>query len=95
MTLSKRSLLSALGSALGMLGSRPLWAALDPTPRQTEGPFYPDKLPHAKELQFASRALTSIEINGTFYRSQTPATFASATSTSSGNPSQRDGETTR
>jgi uncharacterized protein YecE (DUF72 family) len=40
------------------------------------GVFYPDKLPHAKELQFASRALTSIEINGTFYRSQTPATFA-------------------
>jgi uncharacterized protein YecE (DUF72 family) len=40
------------------------------------GVFYPDKLPHAKELGFASRALTSIEINGTYYRSQTPATFA-------------------
>lgn len=40
------------------------------------GVFYPEKLPHAKELQFASRALTSIEINGTFYRSQTPTTFA-------------------
>lgn len=40
------------------------------------GVFYPEKLPHAKELQFASRALTSIEINGTYYRSQTPATFA-------------------
>jgi uncharacterized protein YecE (DUF72 family) len=40
------------------------------------GVFYPEKLPHAKELGFASRALTSIEINGTYYRSQTPATFA-------------------
>lgn len=40
------------------------------------GVFYPDKLPHAKELAFASRALSTIEINGTYYRSQTPATFA-------------------
>lgn len=40
------------------------------------GVFYPEKLPQAKELQFASRALSTIEINGTYYRSQTPATFA-------------------
>lgn len=40
------------------------------------GVFYPDKLAHAKELHFASRVLTSIEINGTYYRSQTPATYA-------------------
>ncbi|MCC7253933.1 DUF72 domain-containing protein [Hyphomicrobium sp.] len=40
------------------------------------GVFYPEKLAHAKELAFASRALPSIEINGTYYRSQTPATFA-------------------
>ena len=39
------------------------------------GVFYPPDLPHAKELQFASRQLTSIEINGTFYRTQSPATF--------------------
>lgn len=39
------------------------------------GVFYPDGLPHAQELPYASRHLTSIEINGTFYRSQTPATF--------------------
>ncbi len=39
------------------------------------GVFYPDKLPHAKELGYASERLTSIEVNGTFYRSQTPATF--------------------
>jgi len=39
------------------------------------GVFYPAGLPHAKELDYASRHLTSIEINGTFYRSQSPATF--------------------
>ncbi len=39
------------------------------------GTFYPEKLPHARELSFASAHLTSIEINGTFYRTQTPATF--------------------
>ena len=37
--------------------------------------FYPDGLPHAQELSFASRHLTSIEVNGTFYRTQTPSTF--------------------
>jgi uncharacterized protein YecE (DUF72 family) len=40
------------------------------------GVFYPEKLAQAKELAFASRALTTIEINGTYYRSQTPATYA-------------------
>jgi uncharacterized protein YecE (DUF72 family) len=39
------------------------------------GVFYPAALPHAKELAYASERLTSIEVNGTFYRSQTPATF--------------------
>jgi len=39
------------------------------------GVFYPDGLPHAKELGYAANRLTSIEINGTFYRTQTPATF--------------------
>src|SRR5262245_30270577 len=39
------------------------------------GEFYPKGLPHAKELAYAAERLTSIEINGTFYRSQTPATF--------------------
>jgi uncharacterized protein YecE (DUF72 family) len=32
------------------------------------GTFYPKGLAQAQELNFASRALTSIEINGTFYR---------------------------
>jgi uncharacterized protein YecE (DUF72 family) len=40
------------------------------------GVFYPKGLPHAQELGFASRHLTSIEVNGTFYRTQTPSTFA-------------------
>jgi uncharacterized protein YecE (DUF72 family) len=39
------------------------------------GVFYPKGLPHAKELAYAAERLTSIEINGTFYRTQTPATF--------------------
>jgi uncharacterized protein YecE (DUF72 family) len=39
------------------------------------GVFYPKGLPHTKELEYASSHLTSIEINATFYRSQTPATF--------------------
>ena len=37
--------------------------------------FYPKGLPHTKELRYAAEHLTSIEINGTFYRTQTPATF--------------------
>jgi uncharacterized protein YecE (DUF72 family) len=40
------------------------------------GAFYPKGLPHARELEYASQRLTTIEINGTFYRTQTPATFA-------------------
>lgn len=31
------------------------------------GPFYPDGLPQKKELAYASRAVSSIEINGTYY----------------------------
>ncbi len=39
------------------------------------GAFYPPGLLRAQELSFASRALTTIEINGTFYRTQKPETF--------------------
>lgn len=39
------------------------------------GVFYPDELPQKRELEFASRALTSIEINGTFYSTFKPATW--------------------
>jgi uncharacterized protein YecE (DUF72 family) len=40
------------------------------------GTFYPDSLTQKRELEYASRQLTSIEINGTYYGSQKPATFA-------------------
>jgi uncharacterized protein YecE (DUF72 family) len=40
------------------------------------GTFYPDKLTQKRELEYASRKLPSIEINGTFYGSQKPETFA-------------------
>ncbi|MFT3730318.1 MAG: DUF72 domain-containing protein [Hyphomicrobium sp.] len=40
------------------------------------GTFYPDGLPHTKELEFASSQLTTIEVNGTYYSTQKPATFA-------------------
>src|ERR1043165_298650 len=39
------------------------------------GSFYPAGLTQAKELHYASRELTSIEINSTFYGLQKPATF--------------------
>jgi uncharacterized protein YecE (DUF72 family) len=40
------------------------------------GIFYPEKLPAKRELDYASRRLTSIEINATYYRAQKPETFA-------------------
>ncbi len=39
------------------------------------GVFYPKGLPHSKELAYAAERLTSIEVNGTFYRTQKPAVF--------------------
>jgi uncharacterized protein YecE (DUF72 family) len=41
------------------------------------GKFYPKKLPQKDELRFASRALNSIEINGTFYSLQRPSSYKS------------------
>lgn len=40
------------------------------------GAFYPEGLPQKKELEFATRALTAIEVNGTYYSGFKPATFA-------------------
>jgi uncharacterized protein YecE (DUF72 family) len=37
--------------------------------------FYPPGLKHADELGYASRHVTTIEINGTFYRTQSAASF--------------------
>lgn len=39
------------------------------------GVFYPDKLRQKDELSYAAKQVTSIEINGTFYRMQTPKSF--------------------
>jgi uncharacterized protein YecE (DUF72 family) len=39
------------------------------------GTFYPKGLAQARELDYASQHLTAIEINGTFYGSQKPASF--------------------
>lgn len=44
-------------------------------PEWRGGVFYPDGLPQRRELEFASRALTSIEINATYYGSQKPSSF--------------------
>ena len=38
--------------------------------------FYPDGLVQRRELEYASRHLAAIEINGTFYRAQKPAIYA-------------------
>lgn len=40
------------------------------------GVFYPDKLSQKKELEYASRQLTSIEINGTYYSTFTRDSWA-------------------
>jgi len=40
------------------------------------GVFYPDGLTQKRELEYASRKLTSIEINGTYYSSFKPASWA-------------------
>ena len=39
------------------------------------GEFYPKGLPQARELEYAGRKVTSIEINATFYRTQKPDSF--------------------
>lgn len=38
--------------------------------------FYPAGWPKDRELEYASRQLTMIEVNGTYYSTQKPATFA-------------------
>ncbi len=41
-----------------------------------EGTFYPEKLSKKKQLEFASRQVPTIEVNGTYYSGFTPATYA-------------------
>ncbi len=38
--------------------------------------FYPAGWPHGRELAYASERLTAIEVNGTYYAAQKPATYA-------------------
>jgi uncharacterized protein YecE (DUF72 family) len=38
--------------------------------------FYPKGLVQRRELEYASRHLSTIEVNGTYYRTQKPATYA-------------------
>src|SRR5262245_29700347 len=38
--------------------------------------FYPAGLPHKRELEYASRRVTAIEIDSTYYRLQKPESFA-------------------
>ena len=38
--------------------------------------FYPPDLPQKRELEYASRKLTAIEINSTFYRAPSPESYA-------------------
>ncbi|MEH6386959.1 DUF72 domain-containing protein [Pseudomonas profundi] len=45
--------------------------------RPWRGDFYPDGLVQRRELEYASRAVNSIEINGSFYALQTPERYAS------------------
>ncbi len=56
-----------IGIGIGIGGwTFPLW----------RGTFFPAGLPYVQELSFASRALTAIEVNGTYYSTQTPPAFA-------------------
>ncbi|WP_198937802.1 DUF72 domain-containing protein [Pelomonas sp. KK5] len=41
-----------------------------------DGAFYPQGWPHSRELEYASRKLSAIEVNGTYYSTFKPATFA-------------------
>jgi uncharacterized protein YecE (DUF72 family) len=39
------------------------------------GVFYPEKLPQRRELEYAAERMTSVEINGSFYSLQSPASY--------------------
>ena len=41
-----------------------------------DGVFFPEKWPAKRELEYASQRLTAIEVNGTYYSSFKPETFA-------------------
>ena len=37
--------------------------------------FFPPDLPHSRELEYASRQLTALEVNGTYYSTMKPSSF--------------------
>jgi uncharacterized protein YecE (DUF72 family) len=39
------------------------------------GVFYPERLPQSRELEYASRRLSTVEINGSFYSLQRPSSY--------------------
>ena len=41
-----------------------------------KGAFYPEGLPTRRELEFMASRMTAVEVNGTYYRTQKPDTFA-------------------
>ena len=45
-------------------------------PPAVAGTFYPGDLVQKREHEYASRQVSAIEINGTFYRTQAPQSFA-------------------
>jgi uncharacterized protein YecE (DUF72 family) len=45
------------------------------TYKSWRGPFYPDGLPHKRELEHMATLFRTVEINGTFYSMQRPDTF--------------------
>ncbi|MDP9395514.1 MAG: DUF72 domain-containing protein [Actinomycetota bacterium] len=41
------------------------------------GVFYPPKLPHRRELEYAAQRMNSVELNGSFYSLQRPSSYRS------------------
>ncbi|WP_022722078.1 DUF72 domain-containing protein [Rhodopseudomonas sp. B29] len=67
---------ATLPPKVGSIGARTIHIGIGGwTFEPWRGVFYPDKLPHRQELEYAASKLTSIEINGTFYGSQKPESF--------------------
>ncbi|WP_426566960.1 DUF72 domain-containing protein [Angustibacter sp. McL0619] len=65
---TERAELTAPTARVGIAGwTYPAW----------RGDFYPAGLAHRRELEYASSKLSTIEVNGTFYAMQKPASFRS------------------
>src|SRR6202049_2887562 len=67
---------SARLEAIGRGGAIRIGASGWRYPPWRGGAFYPKGLPQRRELEYASRALPSIELNGSFYSLQRPENYA-------------------